>query len=390
MIRRRLVAQSFLGVSAQSFLRTPTPAMFRLQSTTTSTPVVMEPAPTASACPFSGTATATPTATACPIMGGAPMPNLACPIETEEIQDMPFKTIVSQMGKVRLSGFVTATAVVAYVIAGGANPIVASALTVGTMLQSMSANTANQIIEVEHDKKMKRTCRRPLPIGAITKSGALALSMGELAIGTATLAAVSPYAAGLGLLNWWVYVGMYTPLKRVSAINTWFGSIVGGIPPLMGGVALTGSLTAAAMGPANLLGAFLLVWQIPHFMALSFHCRRDYETAGYKMLAFANPWRASFYTVFMSFVMAGITLAGPSMVGLDVEAMWYYPVTFAANALMIYKSYRFHMDPVKFCRSCFVFSYMYLGVMLVVYLVNHAKPVCTIVGAYNYALGIDE
>ena len=307
-------------------------------------------------------------------MGGK-VPPMSCPVEGELNQAMPFSTIVSQMGKTRLSGFVTATAVVGYVMSGGTSLAVAAALTAGTMLQSCSANTANQIIEVEHDKLMKRTCRRPLPLGQISKLGATALSASELVAGTALLSVISPLAAGIGVTNWIIYVGMYTPLKRVSAVNTWVGSIVGGLPPLMGGAACTGVLTGAAMSQSHLLAAFLLVWQIPHFMALSFHCRRDYEHAGYKMLAFYNPWRATFYTVFMSVIMAILTLCGPTIAEMPVEALWYYPVTAAANGMMIFKSWKFYVDPARYCRACFVFSYMYLGVMLLVFVVNHAAPV---------------
>lgn len=344
-------------------------------------------------CPFSGgvvnpTTTATTTST-CPIMGSGSLPKMGCPVEDEEMQVMPFKTIVSQTGKTKLSGFVTATAVVGYVMAGGTNPIVAAALTAGTMLQSMSANTANQTIEMNHDKLMKRTCRRPLPTGAISRQNAALLSAAEFAVGTSILAAVSPYAAALGGLNWLIYVTVYTPLKRYSATNTWFGSIVGGIPPLMGGVAVTSSLACPAMMPANLLGAFMLAWQIPHFMALSFHCRRDYESAGYKMLAFANPWRASFYAIALSVIMAAITLAGPLYISMPIEWMWYLPVVAIANGVMIYKSVLFHMDPVRHCRSCFVFSYLYLGVMLAAFCVNHVEPVGKFTALVEYALGTD-
>jgi protoheme IX farnesyltransferase len=93
------------------------------------------------------------------------------------------------------------------------------------------------------------------------------------------------------------------------------------------------------------------------------------------MLAFYNPWRATFWTVFMSVVMAVLTLAGPTAANMAVEGMWYYPVTAAANAMMIFKSWKFMSDPVRYCRACFVFSYMYLGVMLLVFVVNHASPV---------------
>lgn len=350
-----------------------------------------------SGCPMAGvmdTTTATTDATAprvCPVMGGA-VPAMSCPVEDSAMDTKPmsFKTIVGQMGKTRLSGFVTATAVVGYVMSGGTSVVAATALTAGTMLQACSANTANQVIEVEHDKLMKRTCRRPLPTGQITRQGAIALSASELVAGTALLTAVSPLAAGIGIANWAIYVGMYTPMKRVSAINTWLGSIVGGLPPLMGGAAATGVLAGAAMSQCHMLAAFLLVWQIPHFMALSFHCRRDYEHAGYKMLAFYNPWRATFWTVFMSLVMSVITLLGPWYAAMPVEGLWYYPVTAAANAMMVFKSWKFMADPVRHCRGCFVFSYMYLGVMLLVFLVNHAAPVTKTQMLIEYALSRSE
>lgn len=310
------------------------------------------------------------------MMGGS-VPAMGCPVEAGDDHNiaMPFKSIVSQMGKTRLSGFVTATAVVGYVMSGGTSLVAVTALTTGTMLQAMSANTTNQIIEVDYDKMMKRTCKRPLPTGQITKGRAALLSASELAVGSSILYAVSPLAAAVGLANWFIYVGVYTPLKRVSAVNTWFGSIVGGLPPLMGGVCASGVLVGAGMSQSYLLASFLLVWQIPHFMALSFHCRRDYEFAGYKMLAFYNPWRASFYAILMSIIMALLTLAGPMCIEMEVEGLWYYPVATVANGLMIFKSIKFHTDPVKFCRGCFVFSYMYLGVMLLAFSVNQLGPV---------------
>ncbi|AAZ11246.1 protoheme IX farnesyltransferase, putative [Trypanosoma equiperdum] len=305
----------------------------------------------------------------CPMIGTAP--HLSCPIEKEQLgQSVQVRDVVTQLGKLKLSAFVTATALGGYVICGGTSPLVMVAVTVGTLLQCCSANTANQIIEVEYDRMMKRTCRRPLPMGLISRRSATILCAVELLSGSCILGSVSPAASALGAFNWLLYVAAYTPLKRVSAINTWVGSIVGGIPPLMGGIAATGTIT----GPAYLLGSLLLVWQIPHFMGLSFHCRRDYEAAGYKMLAFYNPWRASFYAVLLSVMMAFITLAGPALINMAAEG-WYYPVVAAANAVMIYKALLFHSDPKRHCRGCFVFSYMYLSVVLAVLMLNHLEPV---------------
>lgn len=316
----------------------------------------------------------------CPVVGTSP--HVSCPVE-HELYTRKAPTLMAMactMGKAQLSAYVAATALAGYVIAGGVNPFVAAALTAGTMLQSCSANTANQIIEAPYDKLMKRTCRRPLPMKMITPQRASAISGTELVLGTGLLYFVSPPAAAIGVFNWFLYVGMYTPLKRVSALNTWFGSIVGGVPPLMGGVAMSSVITP----PVWLLATFLFVWQIPHFNGLAFHCRRDYEAAGYKMLAFYNPWRASFYAVALSVVMALLTLVCPTLAGMEVEGLWYYPVTAAANAVMIYKSLLFHHQPQLHCRGCFVFSYVYLSIVLAALMLNHFQPMHQAQRAIDY------
>eukprot|EP00758_Cryptobia_borreli_P008695 Tbor_TRINITY_DN5410_c6_g1::TRINITY_DN5410_c6_g1_i1::g.25389::m.25389/K02257/COX10; protoheme IX farnesyltransferase len=341
-----------------------------------------------------GNATVLPTLSqgTCPIMGIPPV--MPCPmdigVQGENGIDTPYimkplslYEAATSLGKGKLSAFVTATATAGYVIAGGTNPAVAVILTLGTYLQSISACTANQIIEVKWDKLMKRTCRRPLLTGQVSKTTAVGLCIGELITGTGLLAALCPAAAALGVANWILYAAIYTPLKRVSATNTWWGSLVGGIPPLMGGLMATNGVISAALGPAYLLAAMMLAWQIPHFMALSFHCRRDYESAGFKMLAFKNPWRASMYAVMFSVIMTVMMIAGPTIIGWNAEP-WYYPISLAINLSMVYKSIRFHQDPIRNCRSCFIFSYAYLAVMLATLSLNHIQPVAQSLALLGY------
>jgi protoheme IX farnesyltransferase len=309
------------------------------------------------------------------MMGAVPAE--ACPaegVDTPAPAPPTAKQIVNTLGKSRLSAFVTSTASAGYILSGGTSLPVLGAVTLGTYLQSLSANTSNQCIEIENDRMMKRTHKRPLVTGAITRPAAMALAAAELTAGTGLLAATcGTTVAALGVANWVMYVCVYTPLKQVSTTNTWWGAIVGAVPPVMGGVAAAGSLTAATMPPSYLLGGVLFVWQIPHFMSLAYHCRRDYETAGFKMLPYSNPTRASMYAVALSVIMAGLTLPGPAMIGMAVEP-WFYVASAACNGGMVYKSVLFHMHPEKYCRSCFVFSYMYLAVMLGFMVANHFQP----------------
>ena len=53
---------------------------------------------------------------------------------------------------------------------------------------------------------------------------------------------VNPLAAAISASTWGLYVMAYTPLKRVSIVNTWVGALVGALPPMIGWAACTGGL----------------------------------------------------------------------------------------------------------------------------------------------------
>ena len=91
-------------------------------------------------------------------------------------------------------------------------------------------------------------------------------------------------AAGLGASNLVLYAFVYTPLKQIHPINTWVGAIVGAIPPLLGWAAASGQVSLNGM----LLPAALYFWQIPHFMALAYLCRKDYADGGFRMYSLAD------------------------------------------------------------------------------------------------------
>lgn len=154
---------------------------------------------------------------------------------------------------------------------------------IGTVLASSSANTFNQVIETRNDARMKRTRSRPLPSGRITRSHALGWGFASGTAGISVLAAgTNPLTAILGASNLLLYVGPYTLSKTRSEINTWIGSVVGAVPPLMGWTAATGGEIAAE---PVLLGAYLFLWQFPHFFSLAWLHREDYARGGFKMVS---------------------------------------------------------------------------------------------------------
>ncbi|QDZ19220.1 protoheme IX farnesyltransferase [Chloropicon primus] len=193
-------------------------------------------------------------------------------------------TVFKQLSKARLSALVVLSAAAGFV-AGSGETVEWTKLgltSFGTFACAASANTLNQIYEVEKDKLMKRTCKRPLPTGKITPKNALIWAVGSGVVGCATLYASSnATTAALGAANIVLYAGVYTPLKQVSMWNTWVGALVGAVPPLMGWAAASGGLEPGSF----VLASALHFWQLPHFFSLAWICREDYGRGGYKMLS---------------------------------------------------------------------------------------------------------
>ena len=173
-------------------------------------------------------------------------------------------------------------------------------LTSGTAFCCASANALNMLLEPKYDAQMSRTRNRPLVRGLIGTKGALIFAAASGVLGMASLwFGVNPTVAFLGGLNIMLYAGIYTPMKRISVLNTWAGAVVGGIPPLMGWAAAAGQ-SATGSGEWRellfsegsiggwLLAGLLFAWQFPHFNSLSWPIREEYKNAGYRMLVWTN------------------------------------------------------------------------------------------------------
>jgi protoheme IX farnesyltransferase len=133
---------------------------------------------------------------------------------------------------------------------------------------------------------MPRTADRPLPAGRITPRQALAFGIGTTVLGMVLLAwKVNPLTAALGFGTWFLYVVVYTPLKRLTPLNTYVGAVAGAMPVLMGWAAVDGrfGLSAAA------LFMIVFLWQFPHFMAIAWIYRDDYARGGMQMSTVVDP-----------------------------------------------------------------------------------------------------
>ena len=156
----------------------------------------------------------------------------------------------------------------------------------GSCLVSSGAGALNHFAEMESDWLMERTNKRPLPTGIIDPHHARLFGLLLTIFGTGILYFyINVLTSVLALITTLLYLFVYTPLKKLTWLNTSIGAIPGSIPPLGGWVAATGSLDPEAW----VLFAILFLWQHPHFYAIALMYREDYEKADLKMLPVVEP-----------------------------------------------------------------------------------------------------
>ena len=152
----------------------------------------------------------------------------------------------------------------------------------GTLLVASGAGTLNQVLERRFDARMRRTCKRPVAAGRVSVANAawfgIVLSIAGVLY---LLLSVNALASVLAALTLVTYLSIYTPLKRNTPLCTLAGAFPGAVPPLIGWAAASGSITS---GRAWMIYALLFLWQFPHFMAIAWMYREDYDRAGYLIL----------------------------------------------------------------------------------------------------------
>jgi len=188
-----------------------------------------------------------------------------------------------ELTKPRILVMILLTVVMAMVVAGNqVSLLTALHACLGTAMVAASASVLNQWLERERDAVMVRTSKRPIPTGRVASSqaawmGWLLVIVGSLYLGLC----VNLPTMWCGLVTWGLYVWVYTPLKMVSWTNTLVGTIPGALPVWMGWTAAEGSLLDWR---AWVLLGVVVAWQLPHFMAIAYMYREQYESAGYKMI----------------------------------------------------------------------------------------------------------
>jgi heme o synthase len=231
---------------------------------------------------------------------------------------------------------------------------------VGTTLLAAGAATLNQWWERSWDAQMKRTKTRPIPAGTVRARDAVLFGLALTLVGGADLwIFCNVLAAGLGLLTSVGYLFAYTPLKRKHAVCTTVGALPGAMPPLIGFAAASSHLGIDAW----VLFSILFLWQFPHFHAIAWMYREDYERAGVKMLAVARPFGIGLTIEILSalLLLIPITLA-PTL--LHMAGQVYFAAALLLDVVFLYFGFQLARERNRRrARGLLLASVLYIPVL---------------------------
>lgn len=244
-----------------------------------------------------------------------------------------------ELTKPRLTALVLATAGLGFFMASDHRSI--QWLTMGWMLVGAGflgggVSALNQYYERDFDALMQRTKSRPLPSKRIEPSQAMLfgylLSLAGLLI---LWIRVGIPCAVVGLVTMVSYVLFYTPLKRVTPLNTLVGAIPGALPTLIGWIAATGRISWSGIT----LFLILFTWQIPHFFSIAWIYKHDYASSGFKMISLSDVdgKMTAGWMVWTSALLLGVSFL-PIQAGL-VGMLYALIVVSAGVAVLAYAVY---------------------------------------------------
>jgi protoheme IX farnesyltransferase len=275
-----------------------------------------------------------------------------------------------ELAKPRLNLLVVVTSAGGFYLGTGGTPSLFHlvAASVGTAFVAGGASALNQVYERDTDALMDRTRSRPLPAGRVAPEDARAFGVALSALGLGILAsATNVLAALLALATLIVYLAVYTPLKRRSPKATLVGAVPGALPPLIGWTAGHGAATLEGW----VLFAIVFLWQMPHFMAISWIYRDDYRKARFPMLSVLEPdgRRAGFHAILYAAALVPASLA-PTAVGL---AGWaYFWIALVLGVALLWVAARFaSMRSDSSARLLFFGSIAYLPLVWAAMMIDH-------------------
>jgi heme o synthase len=284
--------------------------------------------------------------------------------------------------KVRISLMVIITAGTGYYLGSlqsGISPFHAGMLQAlfGIAVVTCGSSALNQALERNTDRLMRRTADRPMAAGRISLTHGLVLGFAATFLGSLFLAYTTNLLTGtLTLLTAIGYVAIYTPLKRVTTINTFIGAFPGALPPLIGWTASRGMIE----WPGVALFAILFVWQFPHFMAIGWMYREDYARGGIRLTANQPDTRHAaqnsvIQALFYAVLMIPVSL---SLSWLHVTGFLYTIVATLLGLWYLYATIRFarilrspgDAESIALARNLLKVSVLYLPLLMLAMILN--------------------
>lgn len=241
---------------------------------------------------------------------------------------------------------------------------------VGAAVVAAGTNALNQVMERDVDALMIRTLRRPLPSGRLGVRDATVFAWGLGVVGIGYLAVfVNVTTAIVAAATLLTYVLVYTPLKRRTPVSTLIGVIPGALPIVGGWTGAGGELSSRIW----LLFVMLCLWQLPHFLALSWMYRDDYARAGLRMLSVVEPDGHSTFrqAVLTAAALIPVSLA-PSVFGM-AGGIYFIGAASLSVALFAVSVAAARDQSIRRARRLFLASLVYLPGVLILMIVNRTS-----------------
>ena len=275
-----------------------------------------------------------------------------------------------ELAKPRLNVLVVATSAAGYYLgAAGPPDLAAMAQAVaGTALVASGAAALNQVYERDTDALMRRTRLRPLPDGRVSAAEARAFGFALSLAGLLLLAfRANLVAAALALATLVIYLVVYTPMKRRTSLATLVGAVPGALPPLIGWTASHGSMSLGGL----VLFTIVFLWQIPHFMAIAWLYREDYQSAGFPMLPVVEPdgRRSGHQAVLYAVALFPVSLMPTAM---GISGGIYLGIAAALGIGLLWLAVQFARTRTdQTARRLFFGSIAYLPLLWMAMIANH-------------------
>ncbi len=286
--------------------------------------------------------------------------------------DRSWLSVYADLIKARLTLLVLLTTLVGFYVGfrGAMDYALLFHTMLGTALVASGAAALNQLLEREHDAKMRRTANRPLPSGRLQPVTVMLFGGVCSVVGLVYLALlVNLLTCVLGAVSLVSYLFIYTPLKRLTWLNTAVGAVPGGLPPLMGWAAARGELNGGGWA----LFAILAFWQLPHFFAIAWIYRDEYAKAGFQMLPNVDPDGRRTATQSVSHALGLLTVSLCPFL-FRLAGVWYLAGAIILGTIFLWCAIRFSRElSLSRARQLFFASIIYLPLLLVLLVLDKVK-----------------